>query len=888
MGNNLRPNVDRSEVLKPPVLAEWLLIRIADRSIRYSAVGDFEEQFHFLAQYDGVAKAKLWYWLQVIQSTPAFIADLIYWGVAMFKNYLKIAWRNLLKYKTYSTINVTGLAIGIAACLLITLFVIDELSYDRYHEKSPRIFRVTEKLAINDLIFDVASAPFPMMEALINDFPEIETGFRLFTPGDFPFLEQSDRKFKEEKFYFADPAIFNVLDIELVKGSRQTALNEPNSVVLTEASAWKYFESLDVLGKTLKYQGGPELEVTGVAKALPSNSHFTFDLLAPLQLQLDSWERQTGDNDREKKWIWTGAWNYILLKDRQMAATLREKFPYFVDRYFPERFKGGVELKLQPITDIHLYSRLSNEVQTNSHVVYVYIFSGIAFLILLIGCVNFMNLATALSMNRAREVGVRKVLGGHKSQLVSQYLGEATLSCFLALGLGVLLAELFLPAFNRITEKALNFSALYNLKGVLAVVGLGLLVGILSGIYPTLLLTRFQPTTILKGVFKPGRGRDLLRKSLVVLQFAVSIILMIGIGVIHQQLRFVQEKEIGFDKEQVLFVKARWPVTNKFETFRTELLQSPQIVSVSAATEIPGQGVSGWRFVPEGTSMDDPIFLPLSLIDYDYLKTLGISLKKGRQISRDSPSDKTQAFMINEKAAESLGWEGEAIGKSLKLFGAGTNEIWKSGQVVGVVKDYNFESLHHEVKPLVLAYGEESWWYAQYAIKIAPGNTKDAIEHIEKTWLAFSPNWPIEYVFLDQDLEQHYANDRKLGTVIRSFTSLAIFIACLGLFGLGSFTILKRTKEIGIRKVVGAGTSAILVLISKDFVKLMIIANLVAWPAAYFALNKWLQNFAYRTAIDWKVFLIAGVLAILIALLTTSYHAAKAALFKPVQLIRYE
>jgi putative ABC transport system permease protein len=803
----------------------------------------------------------------------------------MFKNYLKTALRNLKKNAVYSSINVAGLAVGMACCILIMLYVLREISFDKFHRQADRIFRVRYELNLNDILYQEASIPFPAAETFIRDFPEVVHAVRFYKNGDFPLIEIGDRKFTEERFFFADPAVFEVFDFPLLKGDPGTALREPNSVVISEAMAQKYFGEADPLGQTLRYQKQFGLKVTGVAKNIPGNAHFKFDFLTPLEFQLSLWESQTGPHGREKQWIWTGSWTYLLLSGPEAAKSLAAKLPDFVNKYFPDRIKGGVRLALQPLSDIHLHSRLDAEIEPNSHITYIYIFSVIAFLILVIACINFVNLSTAQSGNRAKEVGVRKVVGAAKPQLVGQMLGETVVTGLLAMLLAIGLVELLLPMFNRLTERELGIELLQNWTGIILILSLALLVGLLSGLYPAFFLSRFNPVNIFKRTVGVSAGNERFRKALVVTQFAISIILIAGIGVVYRQLRFIQQKELGFNKEQVLFVKARPEVNAKFETFRNELLKDPGILGVAGTSNVLGQGVFAYRFVPEGGSPDKPAMLPLLLVDYDFLETAGIKIKQGRGISRTSPPDQAEAFLLNEKAAEALGWKDNAIGKKMQLFAPGTNEIGKSGYVVGVIQDYHFESLHHEIKPLVLTY---AGWHAYYAVKIGAGNFAERLATLESTWKTFSPDWPLEYFFLDRKLEQLYGSEQKLVQVINAFTIIAVILACLGLFGLSAFAAERRTKEIGIRKVLGASVAGIVSLLSSDFMKLVLMANVIAWPVAWYALHKWLQGFAYRIDVEAWIFPLAGAVTLGIALLTVSFQAIKAAVANPVESLRYE
>jgi putative ABC transport system permease protein len=801
----------------------------------------------------------------------------------MFKNYLKIALRHLKKSPTYSFINIAGLAVGMACCLLISLYVFNELGYDKFHQNAERIFRVQVDLNLNGILYREASIQFPAAEALEQDFPGVAHAVRFYRDGSFPLLQVGDRKFTEERFFFADPVVFEVFDFPLVKGDAATAFIEPNSVVLTEATAQKYFGNAEPLGQFLRYQNSFDLKVTGIAKDVPQTAHFKFDFLAPMQLQLNLWEGPESIGGREKQWFWTGSWTYLLLSDDGAAQSLSAKLPDFVKKYFPERYQGAT-LALQPLTDIHLRSNLDNEIEPNSQILYVYLFSAIAFLILLIACINFVNLTTAKAANRAREVGVRKVAGANKRQLVYQLLGETLTASFLAMAVALLIVELLLPAFSELAGRSLSIGMLQNWNGLSLIFGLAFVVGILSGIYPAFFLSAFSPVNIFKRDIPLVSRKQRLRQTLVVTQFAISCLLLIGIGVVYQQLSFLREKELGFSKEQVLFIKAKPAVSQQFEAFRAELLRSPGIQSVGGASNIPGEGVFAYRFVPEGGSRDNPMMLPLLLVDHDFLSTMNIEIAQGRDLSREHPSDFGEAFLLNEKAVQELGWQDNPIGKKMEMFAAGTTKIAKSGHVVGVISDYHFESLHHEVKPLVVTLGP---WASYYAVKTA-GNLDASIAQIESVWQKFSPDWPLEYIFLDRKLDQLYQNEQKLAQIINAFALIAVVIACLGLFGLATFAAEKRTKEIGVRKVLGATVTGLAALLSKDFLKLVLIANLAAWPIAWLVMSRWLRDFAYRIDLDWRIFALASLATLAIAVITVSSQAIKAALANPVESLRYE
>ena len=567
------------------------------------------------------------------------------------------------------------------------------------------------------------------------------------------------------------------------------------------------------------------------------------------------------------------------------ANQLKQKLPEFVKKYFPDRIKAGVTLGLQPVPDIHLYSNLDYEIEPNGHILYVYIFSAIGLAILLIACINFANLATALSMRRSKEVGMRKALGAHKHQLLFQILSESVFSSLIAAIIALVITGIMLPTFNLLTNKHLSLTVLFETEYLVALILLIGVIGISSGIYPALLVSKFNVIKILKGESDLGFSTTFFRRILVVVQFTASVILLVGIGIIYQQLKYLNEKELGFQKEGMLVIPARASVNNKYDAFREEMMKHPDIVNLSGVTTIPGKGADAWRFIPEGGSAEQPVMLPLSFVDYEFLNTTGVKIAEGRFLSKDSPSDAAEGFILNQKTVELLGWTDDPIGKKLELFGPGVNTIIMSGYVIGVTNDFHFESLHHEIKPLVMAYFPN---WTNYLVKVNINDLDQLSGFMTSTWQKFAPEWPFEFKFLDEDLNQLYANEQKLSTTINYFTFIAIVIACFGLFALGSFTIMNRVKEIGIRKVMGASISSIISLVSRDFIILILVAVLLAWPIAYFIMNQWLSNFAYSIELGSLVFILSGLSALLVGLVTISYHAVKAAKSNPVNSLMYE
>lgn len=796
----------------------------------------------------------------------------------MLKNYLKIAWRVLLKNKVYSLINLGGLAIGMACCLLIVLYVRDELSYDRFHENAHRIYRViAESGNEENRVFDSANTSFRVGPAMKQSFPEVLDAIR-FREGYRGVLSYGEKSYAEKKFYFVDPTVFEVFTFEFAIGDPKTALALPNNVVLTERVAQKYFGDDDPIGKVLHYEGwaGPaDLTVTGVLKNLPYNSHFDFEFLGSLEI-IDT---------SDFPWTWfTSLWTYVLLPENYPPEQLKAKFPDF----FNQQIKPNLDsddswfiLDLEPLTDIHLHSQLDVQMKPTSNILFVYLFSAIAAIILVLACINFTNLATARSLKRAREVGMRKALGGQRRELIVQFLGESMLICILALALAIALAELCLPLFNSLAEKAVRIDYFNDGFVLQALFGIVLITGLLSGSYPAFAISRFQPVAVLKGTSGSGEtGRFTLRKILVVFQFFISIVLIISVLVISNQLDFIRAKDIGANIEQVVVI----PMSEKAGAFLHTIKQNANVINASASSRVPVEIESFDTRPVFVQGFEKPIQMENFNIDEDFLATYQIELVAGRNLSREFAGDST-AFLLNESAVHAFGWGSpeEAIGNQI-----GWQFNYKKGQVVGVVKDFHMVSLHDAIHPLILHKLPEAYWYNFISVRLRPQEISESLAFIEKTWRNFNPRGGYDYFFVDESFAKIHRADARFGQVVSVFTAMAIIIACLGLFGLISYTAEQRTKEIGIRKVLGASVAGIISLLSKEFVSLVMIANLTAWPIAWYAMRLWLQNFAYRIELNIWVLLLAGGVALLIAIVTVSAQAIKAALADPVEALRYE
>ena len=804
----------------------------------------------------------------------------------MLKNYLKIALRNLLRHKGYSLINILGLAVGMASCILILLYVHDELSYDKYHEEADQIYRVTREWFNSDgtSSLHLGHIAPPIGPLLKNDFPDILQMARINSGGN-PLLRHGDKVFQEERFYFADPNIFEIFTLPLLKGDPQNALADPNGVVLTPAMARKYFGDEEPLGQVLNIDSRADLKVTGVMREVPANSHFHFDFLGSMKLL----EQVFGDNEF-KNWGSNNYATYLLFPRNFQVENFKKAIPEFIGRHHPDGKEAipKTTLHLQRLTDIHLHSHLDSEIEANGNIVYVYIFSAIAFFLLLIACINFMNLATARSANRAKEVGLRKVVGAERRQLIRQFLGETIVMALIALLLAVVLVEVVLPKFNAFTAKELALRSQGMLFILASLLGVTLFVGIVAGSYPAFFLSHFQPVAVLKGQ-KIGSTRSRFRSILVVFQFAISIILIVGMGIVYNQLEYCRNKNLGLNKEHIVVLPADQNIAQRYPDIRNQLLQYPHIAGVAASKRVPSGRLldSSGGSVIDGEKSEPLNFRIANVrVDHSFIDTYGMQMAAGRNFSIEFPTDSTEAFILNETAVKKIGWPSPeaAIGKPFQYGN-------RRGRIIGVVKDFHYESLHQPITPIILLIAPQSFNSVSVKIHAAqPADIATTLEFLKQKWQEFRPNFPFQYSFIDERYEQLYQSEHRLGEIFGTFSLLAVFIACLGLFGLASYTAEQRTKEIGVRKVLGASLGNIVLLLSKDFARLVAVATLFSWPIAYYAMSLWLQEFAYRIDINNQslTFLLAALLAFGIALITVSLQSIKAAMTNPVDALRYE
>ncbi len=807
----------------------------------------------------------------------------------MLINYLKVALRNLLRQKTYSFINIVGLAVGIACCIAIMLYVQDELSYDEFNVWADRIYRPALHGLINNQEINSPQCPTAMGPALVRDLPDVAacTRIRRFNA---PLIKSGDKVFSENRFYWVDSTFFRVFTVKFVEGDPRKALNRPHTVVITEATARKYFGTNDAMGKVLNADNNLDYVVTGVVEAFPRNSHFRFDFLGSISTYEDS---------RNPFWLSFNYHTYALLREgadpNKFQKDLNDEFRTYASPQLKQSI--GVSLdqfesagnrfgfSVQSLTSIHLHSHLNGELEGNGDISYAYIFSVIAVAILLIACINFINLATARSERRAKEVGIRKTLGSKRSQLVRQFMTESIVMTAFAVLIAIGLAELLLPFFNSIAGKEMTLSLFTDYWAVPFLICLTVLVGILAGCYPAFYLSSYRPTQALKSAMTIGGTKSFLRSGLVIFQFAISIILVISTFMISNQLKYMRTKDLGFNKDQVIVIKRTDHLGNSVAPFKQDLLDNAKVISVSNSAAIPGNQQGSAAFWVEGAASRQVQAMSFMYSDQDFLKTYHLKLVSGRFFSKDHTSD-TTAVVVNQAAEKAFGVS-DLVGKYIVTPGRSKSSAQKY-EVVGVVKDFNFASLHEIVQPLIMAL-LPSGQVGQFAsVRISPGEPANTLSFIEKMWNKHAGDEAFNYDFLDQDLARLYAADQGTGTIVTTFSALAIFVACLGLFGLAAFTTERRTKEIGIRKVLGATGIEILRLLSSQCAKWILIANVIAWPVAYFAVDKWLQDFAYRVDVAPWVFLASGSLALVIAFVTVSFHAIKAAMSNPVDALRYE
>lgn len=799
----------------------------------------------------------------------------------MFKNLLKISIRTILKEKSYSLLNISGLTIGITCSMFLLMYILHELSYDRYHVNARNIYRVVSNIKETDDAFTWAVAQIPLAEELRDNYPEVKNAVRFFGTGR-TLYKNDEKQFYEEEFYLADSTAFDMFTYQFLHGDEATALDNPFSIVLPEKTAKKYFEDVSsAVGQSIQNEQGEEFKVTGIIRDVPLNSHFIFDGLI---------SRNTRPGF-QGSWGNFGVFTYVHLPDgyelSKMYASLDSVIKQKVDPIFAE-FGIKIKYELQPILDIHLYSKIQDEAEAGGDISYIYIFASVAAFMLLIACINYMNLATARSVNRAREVGVRKVMGSQRRQLIAQFITESVVIALIAMVISILLIFALLPSFNDLANKSLEFSFILQGPVILSLLAIVVFVGVVGGSYPAFYLSGFNPVNVLKGKLTARGGNALFRKFLVVFQFAISIFMLISTLIVFDQLQFMRNKDLGFEKERVVRLSLNERgLREKSQGLVDRLRQTPEVASVGMASSSPGQGIGKLLLKVEdneGKLTDRGV--DLYSADFDFIKTMGMDIVEGRDFSREVISDTTYAVLVNESMVKRMSWD-EPIGKKFIFGGGGPNNSQVEKRVVGVVKDYHQNSLYDPIEPLMIVLDKNN---NNIFVRTNEGDVSQSIAAIEKAWKEIFPTYVFEYDFLDADFNSQYKADEKRSQIFTAFSGLTIVIACLGLLGLAAFTTEQRTKEIGVRKVIGATVQHLVMLVSKEFFILVGIGMVIAFPVAWYFTNSWLQNFAYRIELEgeWPTFVLSAMLAFVITLVTVGFHVVRAASANPVKSLRDE
>lgn len=869
---------------RPPRPLRWILNRFLPESDNAFIGGDFDEIYNSILERKGRVAACRWYWNQILYWIPLILCHSFRWSFTMFRNYIKITFRNLSRQRIYAFINIAGLSVGIACALLIILVVQYEFKYESHHENAGRIFRINVAHTQLERTFRSHYSPVPLAPAMAEEIPEVTRFTRIAELRQIP-VAYGDRKFYEDNVRFVDPGILEIFTFPLVSGDKTTALKDINSVVITEDMAAKYFGKEDPLGKTLVFLNSMSLTVTGVMKNRPGYTDTRPDFLIPLEKI-----RVLAGEDFFQNWLSQQLVSFVMLAEDHSLPDVEAKIQAAFNRHVSE--DDGRELSLDRLSQMHLFS----DTRPTGNIDSLYMLMAVGALILLVACINFMNLATARSVKRAREVGLRKVVGAARRQLIVQFIGESMVYAGIAMLLALVLVHAFLPALNNLTEQALKESDILQKSILLGMAGIFLLVGFISGSYPALFLSSVQPTKILRSTFETGTKGALFRKVLVVAQFAISIILIISTMIFGRQLNFLMNTSLGFQKDGILVIRNdRNTYRRSLQPLKSELMSDPRILSVTGSLMLPS-AIGMYNTVTwEGAADEQEISIMFNRVDYDFLDTFEIELAAGRNFSPEFPMDSpegsdastaenSRSILINEEAARQFGWE-DPIGKQvIEVFGSERSYY----KVAGVIKDFHFSSLRESIQPLKLFLSTANNRYV--SVKIPMENVKDTLKFIEGEWNKIYPGVPFDYFFLDGVFEQMYRSEASLKRLFEYFSGLAVFIGCLGLLGLASYAAERRSKEIGIRRVLGASSPQIVMLLSKEFTRWVVVANVFAWPAAYFAMRSWLGGYAYRISLNRQLgyFVLAGAVALGIALLTVSFQAFKAALADPVETMKYE
>lgn len=875
--------MNKHQSVSPPRIPQWILSRLLPRDDSQYLSGDFDEIYSFVCEDKGRLSADIWYWKQVVVSLPQILIHPFIWSVIMFKNYLKMTLRNLKKHKGYSFLNIAGLSVGLACFILVLLFVQYEFRYEKHHVNAERIYRLIVEQNLGDRVFRASSSPVPLAETLAQDLPDVEAFTRMYPMGRV-LVSYGEKYFYEDGMSLVDPGVLKMFSFPLIKGDPATVLAQKHSAVITEEIAEKYFGRENPIGKTLSldFQVSTDVTVTGVIKNHPRTTNIAPDILIPLRTIEDL---MPNSEQFFQNWISQQIQSYIMLPEEHSVPEMEQKIMGVFRQHILDDDRR--ELKLEQLARSHLYS-MGDEpglIRTLA------IFLACGILVLVTACINFMNLSTARSANRAKEVGLRKVVGAGRRQLIRQFMGESLVYALISVVFAVVLALAAIPVLNQLTGQFVRPLDMGSSSIILVLLGATVFTGLTSGSYPALLLSGLQPSSVLRGRLTRGAKGSLFRKVLVVAQFSISIILIICAMVIGRQLSFIHSKDLGFQKDKIVVVRNQTgePASN-LKPLKNALMQNPRILGVSGSVMLPSSIGRYNNVTWEGAKEGEKIEIMHNAVDYDFLDTYGITLLKGRNFSPEFPSDdgvdyqQAGAVILNEEAVRRFGWT-EPLGKKV-IQTYGDQKIIYT--VIGVVKDFHFTSLRYTIKPMNLFLTTEHNNYV--SIKLQGEDIPGTLAFIEKTWKSLYPELPIEHFFLDSMLERRYQSEERQRELFGYLSGLAVFIACLGLFGLAAYAAEKRTKEIGIRKVLGASTSTLVALLSREFVFWVLAANLLAWPVAFLAMDRWLRGFAYRigmfSQIGW--FILAALLSLAIALITVGFQAIKAALADPVRSLRYE
>ncbi len=874
--------VSRTDTI--PGLGKALLWLLLDEEDYHQIVGDFEESYRYRSETQGKTRAILWFWFMFLKSLPGFIRDTIYWRGIMIKNYFKIALRIIKRQKLYSFLNIIGLAVSLTCSFLIFLHVKDELSYETNFPKADRLYRIQTNSKYGSTFRNWGASAPALGPILEETFPEVEKTTRIRDLGreilSYQPSQETTKRFEERGGFIADSSIFAMFDLEFLSGDPQTALEEPNTVVLTESLAKKYFANEDPIGKILLNENRKQsYQITGVIQDMPRNTHLRIDYM----ISMPSFVSILGNAELLNHHTWKAVFTYVLLQPDQTAENFDAKAPAFMKSFHADYPGRQEEILLQPIRKIHLHSKLEGEIGANSDIAYVYIFSGTALLLLLIAAVNFVNLSTAQSFKRMKEIGIRKVVGARRGQVIKQYLGESLLITALSAGFTLILLYLLLPFYNQMAGKDITFGDIAQAQNILFFLLMMGILSLLAGVYPAFFASGFQPVNTLKTIKDPRSSATRLRKGLVIFQFVISIFMIFSTITIYRQLVFFHNQDLGFDKDKLvalrLYGEFRRDVLSNTDALKTEILRHSAVSHVALSSNLPGSSFSNERLTP--VSVADKSSLPMlrfMRVDEDFIETAGLEIVGGRNFER--ASDQKGAYIIAESVAEVLNLN-QPLGVECR------SDIHDgTAPIVGVIKDFHFVSLHNKIEPLVLEY--RPTWTGYMVVKVESSRFGEVLEFLRHKYDEVAPDHLFNYVFADEYFNRNYEIENRSYGLFQVFSMIALLVACLGLFGLTVYAAEIRVKEIGIRKVLGASIPNITVMMSKEFILWVIIANIIAWPAAYLAMNKWLENFAFRVHIHVWTFVFSAALVVLFALVTVSYQAVRAAVSNPVDSLRYE